>query len=181
MKIYTKTGDKGTTALVGGTRVPKQHSKVEAYGTVDELIASVGVVRSYDINPHYKEILLNIQACLMVAAALIASDEKEKDLPQLKAEDVELLEREIDSMDSAVPPLRSFILPGGCLSAAFCHTTRTICRRAERTTLRLIESHTVPESVLQYLNRLSDYFFMLGRKLQHDEGVKEDLWLPTKS
>ncbi len=178
MKIYTKTGDKGTTALVGGTRVPKQHPKVEAYGTVDELIAYVGLVRSQPMNKHYSEILLNVQGVLMVCAAWLASDSTKKTLPQVKPTDVELLEKEIDAMEAELEPLHSFILPGGDTTASFCHISRCICRRAERSTLRLNEQEEVPEEVIKYLNRLSDYLFVLARKLQKDAGAKEEPWLP---
>lgn len=179
MKIYTKTGDKGTTALVGGTRVPKYHPKVEAYGTVDELISYVGMIRSYPINPHYAKILLHIQTVLMSCAAHLASDGNPKKLPEIKPVDIEILEVEIDAMEEPLEPLRSFILPGGAPIASFAHIARTICRRAERSALRLSEDEKVNEDVTKYLNRLSDYLFMLARKLQKDEGVKEDLWLPS--
>lgn len=179
MKIYTKTGDTGTTALVGGTRVPKHHPKVEAYGTVDELISYVGMIRSYPINAHYLKILLGIQKVLMNCAAHLASDSNAKKIPDIRPVDIELLEVEVDVMEEPLEPLHSFILPGGAPIASFAHIARTICRRAERAALRLNEQEQVDENVIKYLNRLSDYLFMLGRKLQKDEGVKEDLWLPS--
>ena len=179
MKIYTKTGDKGTTALVGGTRVLKCHPKVEAYGTVDELISYIGMIRSYPISSHYTKVLLHIQIVLMNCSAHLASDGNAKNkLPEIKPVDIELLEVEIDAMVEQLEPLRSFILPGGAPIASFAHIARTICRRAERSALRLNEEEEINENVIKYLNRLSDYLFALARKLQKDEGVKEDLWLP---
>ena len=180
MKVYTKTGDKGTTALVGGTRVAKHHPKVEAYGTVDELISHIGLVRSYPMKEHYAAILLNVQTVLMNCAALLASDGTTlKKLPQINPIDVELLEVEIDAMEEQLEPLKSFILPGGSPLSAMCNIARSVCRRAERIALRLAEENDIPEPVLVYLNRLSDYLFVLGRKLHKDAGAKDDLWLPN--
>ena len=181
MKVYTKTGDKGTTSLVGGKRVSKAHPRVDAYGTVDELISYIGVIRSYDVDPHYKDVLYKIQDRLMVCAALLASDgESTKTLPHISAEDITLLENEIDMMDSVLPPLNHFVLPGGCLPNAFCNVARSVCRRAERGVIGLTDEFDIDENIPQYLNRLSDYLFVLSRKLAKDFNADEVYWIPEK-
>lgn len=180
MKIYTKTGDKGTTALVGGKRVAKNHPRVDAYGTVDELISYIGVIRSYDIAPHYMDLLYTIQDRLMVAAAILATDGYVEKVPEIKDEDITLLENEIDEMDKALPPLQNFILPGGNQATSFCHVARSVCRRAERCAIGLSDEFDVPENVIRYLNRLSDYLFALARKLALDFKVDEIYWIPKK-
>lgn len=180
MKIYTKTGDKGTTSLVGGKRVLKSHPRVETYGTVDELISYIGVVRSYDINPHYKDILYNVQDRLMVCAALLASDTTNNNLPIITNNDIATLEGEIDAIDTKLPQLEHFILPGGNPATAFCHVARSVCRRAERCVINLSDEFDVPEIIISYLNRLSDYLFMLARKLANDFNVEEVYWIPKK-
>ncbi len=177
MKVYTKTGDKGTTALVGGTRVSKAHPRVEAYGTVDELISCLGVVRGYEIGNGLQKELHEIQIQLMNAAALLAADEHtSKKIPAVTQEAVVALENAIDEMDKNLPPLRSFVLPAAPLAAGACHVARSVCRRAERTAVAL--EHPAPEMVAIYLNRLSDYLFVLSRKLTIDAGYTEETWNP---
>jgi cob(I)alamin adenosyltransferase len=178
-KIYTKTGDKGQTSLIGGTRVPKFHPRIEAYGTVDELNSYIGLIRDQEIAPHYKDILLEVQDRLFTAESLIALDpesEQPARLPQLHDADIELLEKEIDAMNEELPELKNFILPGGHTAVSYCHIARTICRRAERHTIRLSQSQPVPGLVIPYLNRLSDYLFVLARKLGKDFNALETPW-----
>ncbi|MDR1056628.1 MAG: cob(I)yrinic acid a,c-diamide adenosyltransferase [Prevotellaceae bacterium] len=180
MKIYTKTGDKGTTSLVSGKRVSKAHPRVEAYGTVDELISYIGVVRSSEIDPQYKDILHKVQNRLMICAALLANDGMNDKLPVINEKDITLLEHEIDTMESLLPQLEYFILPGGNQVSSFCHVARSICRRAERCAIGLTEKFEIPEIVIQYLNRLSDYLFVLARKLAKDLNADEIYWIPEK-
>ncbi|MDR1551881.1 MAG: cob(I)yrinic acid a,c-diamide adenosyltransferase [Prevotellaceae bacterium] len=180
MKIYTKTGDKGITSLIGGTRVPKFHIRVEAYGTVDELISYIGLIRSQKIDLHIIATLHQIQIKLMDIAAIVASDERAKKLRQITDDDIYLLENEIDKYDAELEPLRYFVLPGGHNCPSFCHIARCICRRAERLILRVDEEYPVPENVLIYINRLSDYLFILARKLHKDLDIQELLWIPDK-
>lgn len=190
MKIYTKTGDKGTTALIGGTRVPKHHIRIESYGTVDELNSNIGLIRSQaEISPKSKEILIHIQDRLFTLGATLATDPektilksgKERlNIPRVKEEDVSLLEKEIDRMNANLPPITHFILPGGNNIVAFCHIARCVCRRAERITTHLAENETVDPTVIQYLNRLSDYLFVLARKLSHSTQAEEIKWIPEK-
>jgi cob(I)alamin adenosyltransferase len=180
IKIYTKGGDKGETSLLGGTRVPKYHERIEAYGTVDELNSFVGLVRDMVRDDHTRELLLKIQNNLFIAESHLASDniENTKNLPSLKEDDIVLLEHEIDKMNEVLPPLRSFILPGGHVIVSYCHIARTVCRRAERLTIKLSEKYEIDDLIVKYLNRLSDYFFVLGRKLSMDFGVDDVLWKP---
>jgi cob(I)alamin adenosyltransferase len=179
MKIYTKTGDQGKTSLIGGTRVLKFHPRIEAYGTIDELNSYIGLIRDHDIAPHFKEILLEIQDRLFTAESLVALDPASKievKLPQLHDSDIELLEKEIDAMNEVLPELSSFILPGGHPVVSYCHVARCVCRRAERLIIRLNQSQTVPDKVIPYLNRLSDYLFVLARRLGKDVNATETLW-----
>lgn len=177
-KIYTKTGDKGETSLIGGKRVPKYHLRIEAYGTVDELNSFVGLIKDHDINPHYKNILLQIQECLFIAESLLAKDETDKiiQLPCLKESDISLLETEIDIMNNELPQLSNFILPGGGMAASNAHVARCVCRRAERIIIDLSEKMPVQEIIIRYFNRLSDYFFVLARKLAQDTGAGDIIW-----
>ncbi len=177
-KIYTKTGDKGQTSLIGGTRVPKHHIRIEAYGTVDELNSFVGLIRDHDINPHYKDVLLQIQENLFIAESLLAKDETKTvmQLPCLQESDVRLLEQEIDTMNEALPDLHNFILPGGHITASHAHVARCICRRAERIIIALSEQAEIADIIIKYINRLSDYFFVLARKLALDNGAADVLW-----
>ncbi len=180
MKIYTKTGDKGQTSLIGGVRVPKHHLRIEAYGTVDELNSYVGLIRDQDIKENYKTILKEIQDRLFTVGSSLASDpEKSKmKIPDFHQEDISLLENQMDEMNAELPELKNFILPGGHSIVSYCHLARVVCRRAERLTVHLSESSYVDELVIQYLNRLSDYLFVLGRKIAHDLNVEEYKWIP---
>ncbi len=180
MKIYTKTGDKGFTSLIGGTRVAKYHIRIESYGTVDELNSYIGLIAGHDIDNHYKDILRQVQDRLFTIGSSLAADpEKSKMiLPDLLPEDIELLEKEMDRMNEQLPELRHFILPGGSDVVSYCHIARCICRRAERVTVQLANESQVDEKVIIYLNRLSDYLFTLARKVGHDAGVPENKWLP---
>ncbi len=182
IKIYTKGGDKGETSLLGGTRVPKYHERIDAYGTVDELNSFVGLLRDLNSNDHYKKILLGIQQKLFIAESHLASDKAENvaKLPILSDEDISILENEIDKMNKELPELRSFILPGGHPVVSYCHIARTICRRAERLTIKLGEKYEIDGLIVKYLNRLSDYFFVLARKLAKDLKVEDVLWKPFK-
>ncbi|MBU2651530.1 MAG: cob(I)yrinic acid a,c-diamide adenosyltransferase [Bacteroidetes bacterium] len=178
-KIYTKTGDKGETSLIGGTRVPKYHDRIEAYGTLDELNSFIGLIRDQDMQPHYHEILLEVQDRLFTIESQLAWDpskELKRELPVIVETDVELLEKEIDLMNEELQPLTSFILPGGHTTVSYCHIARCICRRAERLTIRMSIEHKVDELNIKYLNRLSDYLFVLARKLARDLNVSETLW-----
>ena len=189
MKIYTKTGDKGTTALFGGTRVPKHHIRIESYGTVDELNSYLGLLRDQEMNSHYKSCLTEIQDKLFTLGAILATDPdkailksgKERlNIPKIETQDIQLLEQEIDTMNEALPPMTHFVLPGGHTTVSYCHITRTVCRRAERFTSLLHEHQPVDEHVLMYLNRLSDYLFVLARKLSFDLNAEELKWIPKK-
>ena len=182
MRIYSKTGDKGTTSLLGGKRVPKYHLRIEAYGTVDELIAYVGLLRDQNISDSIREQLVSVQDRLMVCASLMAADcdDCQSQLPQLFEEDITALEQQIDAMDRELPPLTSFVLPGGHPTVSYCHVARNVCRRAERHAIELHEETEFSELVIRYMNRLSDYFFVLARKLTKDLGIKEVIWAPKK-
>ncbi len=178
MKIYTKTGDKGQTSLIGGTRVPKHHMRIEAYGTVDELNSWIGLINDQEIPAETKTILSEIQDRLFTVGASLASEpEKSKmKIPDLHESDIELLEFEIDKMNEVLPEMRFFILPGGHTTISYCHLSRCVCRRAERNVIHLHENEFVNELVIKYLNRLSDYLFVLARFLAHDLKVNEIAW-----
>lgn len=180
LKIYTKTGDKGQTSLIGGTRVPKHHIRIESYGTVDELNSYIGLIRDQEIDAHSKTVLVEIQDRLFTIGASLASDpDKSKmKIPDLKEGDVELLEKEIDQMNEVLPEMKSFVLPGGHTTVSYCHLARCVCRRAERLTIHLSEDSFVAELVIKYLNRLSDYLFVLSRKLSQDLKAEEIPWKP---
>jgi cob(I)alamin adenosyltransferase len=189
MKIYTKTGDKGTTALFGGTRVPKHHIRIESYGTVDELNSHLGLIRDQEIDRHSKEILMLIQDKLFTVGAVLATDPekailksgKERlNIPKIDANDIELLETEMDTMNESLPPMTNFILPGGHQTVSFCHIARCVCRRAERLASALHDLEPFDPHTLAYLNRLSDYLFVLARKLSHDLQAEEIKWIPEK-
>ena len=178
MKIYTLTGDDGTTSLSGGRRVPKHSLRVEAYGSVDELIAWIGLLRSYKENRERKELLIYIQDQLMRCAAGLASDPEngnsKKILPD--ADSIIVLEKEIDKMEDSLPPLKHFILPGGNILVSYCHIARCVCRRAERTILKLNEAERSPEVINKFLNRLSDFLFVLSRKIGLELDNEEIKW-----
>ena len=178
MKIYTKTGDKGLTSLIGGTRVPKSSLRIECYGTVDELNSHIGLVRDQDVNAGRRPLLKEIQDRLFtIGSALAADPEKSKmKLPDLHAADVTLLEDEMDRLNLDLPELRAFILPGGHPAVSHAHVARCVCRRAERLVIHLAEDAFVAELVVVYLNRLSDFLFVLSRAMAHDLGVEEVTW-----
>lgn len=180
MKLYTKTGDKGTTSLIGGTRVAKSDLRIEAYGTIDELNSYIGLVRDQEVNLVRAGVLKEIQDRLFTVGALLATDPEKSRMrtPDLHEQDVELLEQEIDAMTAEVPPLRAFVLPGGHPSVSFCHVARCVCRRAERLTIHLQEHAPVEELIIKYLNRLSDYLFALCRKMTQELGAEEITWKP---
>jgi len=180
MKIYTKTGDKGQTSLIGGVRVPKYHLRIESYGTIDELNSFIGLVRDQEMGRHDKEVLKEIQDRLFTIGSSLASDPERSrmKIPELRPEDVELLEKEIDRMNEKLPELKHFILPGGNTAVSFCHAARSICRRAERITVHLSEQSSVDELIIVYLNRLSDYLFVLSRMLCFNHGIVENVWHP---
>ena len=178
MKIYTKKGDQGKTSLLGGKKVSKSHDRINAYGSVDELNSYIGLVRDQEIDNLIKETLLHVQNTLFIIGSCLAADPEKTNLkiPELRTDDVVKLEVQIDAMTAALPPLQSFILPGGNVIASHCQVARTICRRAERNTCLLTESWETNPLILQFLNRLSDYLFVLSRKLCNDLGGEEILW-----
>ncbi len=189
MKIYTKTGDKGKTSLFGGMRVPKYHLRIEAYGTIDELNSYIGLIRDQKIDLHTAKILLKIQNELFTLGSMLAtppekeilkSGKERLNINKVSEESVALLESEIDQMNESLPPMTHFILPGGHTTVSFCHIARCICRRAERITTQLSDESTINPQILMYLNRLSDYLFMLARKLTIDNQVEEIPWIPEK-
>jgi cob(I)alamin adenosyltransferase len=182
MKIYTKTGDKGETSLFGGKRVPKYDVRINAYGTSDELNSFIGLIRDQDIAQHYKDVLLNIQDKIFVLGATLAADPDKPKLkkPDLLLKDVEFLEKEIDQMNETLPEMTHFILPGGHTTVSYCHIARCVCRRCERLVIELASQTEVDELIIQYLNRLSDYLFVLGRKLAQDLKIEEIKWIPKK-
>jgi len=189
MKIYTKTGDNGTTGLVGGTRIPKHDLRIDCYGTVDELNSYLGLIRDQTISDDSKTTLIKIQNQLFIIGSLLATDSeklmdeskrKRLGITLLKSEAIEFLETEIDTMNSVLPPMTHFILPGGHQTVSFCHIARCICRRAERNISKLnTEQPTQPE-ILIYLNRLSDFIFVLPRKLSKELHAEEIKWIPNK-
>ncbi|MGK0430569.1 MAG: cob(I)alamin adenosyltransferase [Psychroserpens sp.] len=189
MKIYTKTGDKGTTALFGGTRVPKHHIRIDSYGTVDELNSHLGLIRDQEINNHYKEVLIAIQDRLFTVGAILATDPEKATLkngkqrlniPKISEEDIARLEREMDRMNASLPEMTHFVLPGGHQTVSFCHIARCVCRRAERLASALNDLEPFQPESLKYLNRLSDYLFVLARKLSYDLQADEVKWIPKK-
>ncbi|HKO80936.1 MAG TPA: cob(I)yrinic acid a,c-diamide adenosyltransferase [Chitinophagaceae bacterium] len=182
MKIYTKTGDKGTTSLIGGTKVSKAHLRIEAYGTVDELNSYIGLCKDLLRDNNNNAILQEIQDRLFTIGAALACDpekETKMKIPDLKEEDISLLEQEIDKMDKQLPPMKSFILPGGHPTVSHIHISRCICRRAERCCVRLeAEQNEVEPIIIKYLNRLSDYLFVLARYMAYQLKSEEIPWKP---
>lgn len=178
MKIYTKTGDKGQTSLFGGTRVAKHHIRIAAYGTVDELNSYIGLIRDQEIAQESIKTLLEIQDRLFTMGSILATESgnTKVKVPLLINSDVTFLENEIDKMNAQLSEIKSFVLPGGHPTVSFCHIARCVCRRAERTVSQLSELETVDELVIIYLNRLSDYLFVLARKIAKDKGIKETPW-----
>ncbi|WP_298781521.1 cob(I)yrinic acid a,c-diamide adenosyltransferase [uncultured Polaribacter sp.] len=189
MKIYTKTGDKGTTALFGGTRVKKYNLRIESYGTVDELNSYIGLIKDQEISQEIKDTLLQIQTELFTLGAMLATPPEKKTLksgkerlniPKIDKVSILFLEKGIDTMDEELPQMTHFILPGGHQAVSFCHIARCVCRRAERLSVELNDLETINNDILKYLNRLSDYLFVLARKLSKDLSVEEIKWVPEK-
>ncbi len=180
MKIYTKKGDTGTTQLIGGTRVPKHALRIESYGTIDELNAHLGLIRDQEINSLYIHQILEIQDRLFTIGSLLAADPETNTmtLPELSESDVVFLENCMDEMDTNLPEMKSFVLPGGHSTVSYCHIARCVCRRAERITDNLNEVSVVDPVILKYLNRLSDYLFVLSRKLSQELNANESPWKP---
>jgi cob(I)alamin adenosyltransferase len=178
MKIYTKTGDLGETSLLGGKRVKKSNPRIDAYGTVDELNSYIGLLISLDINEDRKKLLAQIQNNLFVIGSHLACapDKKIEDLPLLENNTIIELENQIDEMTKVLPEMKNFILPGGNQQISFCHITRCVCRRAERCVVELNENEKVEPILIQYLNRLSDYLFILARKIGQETNTLETPW-----
>lgn len=185
LKIYTKTGDLGKTSLIGGTKVPKSHLRIETYGTVDELNSNIGLVSDLLFDPHSKDILKEIQDRLFTIGSSLACDPEKEPLmkmPDLKESDIVLLEKEIDAMNDVLPPMKFFVLPGGHVAISTAHVTRCVCRRAERLCVNMQEHELfVDPLVIKYLNRLSDYLFVLSRYAGHLLQVAEIPWKPRVS
>ena len=189
MKIYTKTGDKGTTGLFGGTRVPKHHIRIESYGTIDELNSHIGLIRDQAIDLIHKKVLMEIQDRLFTVGAILATDPEKATLkngkdrlniPKISESDIKLLEDNMDNMNAALPPMTNFVLPGGHQTVSLCHIARTVCRRAERLASHLNDMEPFQPETLMYINRLSDYLFVLARKLSHELQAEEIKWIPKK-
>ena len=182
MKVYTKKGDSGTTQLLGGTRVSKGNLKIESYGTIDELNSFIGLIRDQEISEKYINQILEIQDRLFTIGSHLATDfEKSKmKLPTISDLDIKQLENWMDEMDKELPEMKSFVLPGGHTTVSYCHVSRCICRRAERVIVLLNESEFVEPLILKYVNRLSDYLFVLSRKLTLDLNANEQPWTPKQ-
>ena len=190
MKIYTKTGDKGTTALYGGTRVKKYNLRIDSYGTVDELNSYIGLIKDQKISDTVKEVLLRIQNELFTLGAMLATPPEKENLksgkerlniPKVNENSITFLENEIDKMDEELPQMTHFILPGGHQAVSFCHVARWVCRLAERLCVELNDEENINSDILKYLNRLSDFLFTLARKLSKDLSVEEIKWIPQKN
>lgn len=180
MKIYTKTGDQGSTSLFGGKRVSKADLRIDTYGTVDELNSWIGVLRDQSVNQSRKEILVEIQDRLFTIGSILATEPENTKvkIPSLAESDIELLENKMDEMDAILPPMRFFVLPGGHTSVSFGHVARTVCRRAERLVIALSQTEKVDPLVIKYMNRLSDYLFMLCRTMAYELKAEETPWKP---
>ncbi len=189
MKIYTKTGDEGTTGLFGGTRVQKNNIRIESYGTVDELNSYIGLIKDQEISSEIKKSLLKIQHDLFTVGAMLATPQEKETLKngkerlnilKIDEQSILFLEQEIDIMETSLPQMTHFILPGGHTTVSFCHIARCVCRRAERLSVTLHEKESIQQAILIYLNRLSDYLFVLARKLSKDLSIEEIKWIPEK-
>lgn len=189
MKIYTKTGDNGTTSLYGGIRVTKHNIRIDSYGTIDELNSWLGLIGDQEINTQYTTTLIKIQNTLFTIGAILATapekailkNGKERlNIPQIDSHDIIFLEQEIDKMETKLPQMTHFILPGGNTTVSYCHIARTVCRRAERLISQLNASEVVDVHIFAYINRLSDYLFVLARKLSIDLHATEIKWIPNK-
>lgn len=180
MKIYTCTGDDGSTSLAGGHRVSKSHGRIESYGTVDELISWIGLLRGMPVNSERSVILYSIQDKLMHGAAILSAGPG-ADVSKMQppgTTDIKELEDEIDHMQEQLPELRSFIIPGGNEAVSFTHISRCVCRRAERLVIGLADKNNNDKAVIGYLNRLSDYLFVLARKTAQESGIEQSKWMP---
>ncbi|MDT8401147.1 MAG: cob(I)yrinic acid a,c-diamide adenosyltransferase [Bacteroidales bacterium] len=180
MKIYTRTGDDGTTSLAGGSRVPKHHERIDAYGTVDELISWIGLLRGLPVNCERSVLLYSIQDKLMHGAAILSAGpgaDVSRMVPP-DGEDIKVLEEEIDLMEENLPVLSSLILPGGNEAVSYTHISRCVCRRAERLVISLLDKNENDTAVARYLNRLSDYLFVLARKTADESGIEQSKWIP---
>lgn len=189
MKVYTKTGDDGTTGLFGGTRVPKHHIRIDSYGTVDELNSWLGLIRDQKIDENHQQQLIVIQEHLFTVGAILATDpekeilkngEERLKITKVGISEIKFLEQAIDEMDGELPQMTHFILPGGHTTVSYCHIARTVCRRAERIATLLYESEPFDTNVIMFLNRLSDYLFVLARKLSYNLHANEIKWIPKK-
>lgn len=180
MKVYTKKGDSGTTQLIGGTRVPKSSLRIEAYGTIDELNSHIGLIRDQNIDKKYVDQLLEIQDRLFTLGSLLAADPEasKMKLPEVSETDVTFLEKAIDEMEESLEAMRNFVLPGGHSTVSYTHIARCVCRRAERIITDLNHNSPVDPIILAYMNRLSDYLFVLSRKLTKDLDATEQPWKP---
>ncbi len=180
MKIYTKTGDEGTTSLFGGQRLSKSNLRIETYGTVDELNSYIGLLRDQPVNAKRKEILIEIQDRLFTIGSILATEpgNTKVKIPSLQESDVSFLEKEIDKMDEQLPAMKFFVLPGGHESVSIGHVVRTVCRRAERLAIALHENSPIDPFVIKYLNRLSDYLFVLCRMMASELNIEETPWRP---
>ena len=190
MKIYTKTGDNGTTALFGGTRVKKYNLRIDSYGTVDELNSYIGLIKDQEISDNIKKTLLKIQNELFTLGAMLATPPEKEilkngkerlDIPKINEKSILFLEKDIDFMEQDLSQMTHFILPGGHQSVSFCHIARCVCRRAERLSVELNEEENINNDILKYLNRLSDYLFVLARKLSKDLSIEEIKWIPGEN
>ena len=189
MKVYTKTGDDGTTGLFGGTRVPKHHIRIDSYGTVDELNSWLGLIRDQQIDEVHQQQLIVIQEHLVTVGAILATDpekellkngEERLKITKVGHTEINYLEQAIDEMDGQLPQMTHFILPGGHTTVSYCHIARTVCRRAERIATLLFQTEPFDINVLSFLNRLSDYLFVLARKLSYNLQANEIKWIPNK-
>jgi cob(I)alamin adenosyltransferase len=179
-KIYTRTGDKGRTSLVGGVRITKGSARIEAYGTIDELTSHIGLLLAYlPASDDDRELLVHIQSNLFVVGSHLATDLSQTPLPpsgQLPEDEMEVLEQRIDQILDLLPEAQGFVLPGGTVAASQCHVCRTVCRRAERRIAALAETEIVGQEIMQYVNRLSDYLFVLAKKINFNAGEQEIIW-----
>ncbi len=182
-KIYTKTGDDGTSGLIGGTRVSKWDNRLEAYGTVDELNSWIGLIKTYPTEIEVQHTLDMIQNKLFVIGSHLATDTEKSDMQKQLAcngNEIETLEKEIDRMQQSMPPLKNFILPGGTQAAANCHIARTVCRRAERRITLVAKENKMQNVITVFINRLSDYLFVLARFINYQNRQNETIWLGLK-
>ncbi len=180
MKIYTKTGDEGLTSLFGGKRVSKSELRIDTYGTTDELNAWIGVLRDLEVNKNRKDTLVEIQDRLFTIGSILATEpgNTKVKIPSLSEDDVIFLEKKIDEMDAVLKPMKFFVLPGGHPSVSWGHVARTVCRRSERLTIALNQSEKIDPLVIKYLNRLSDFLFVLCRMMTHELKIEETPWKP---